>query len=80
MTLWHLMRAVGETAAISAPTLVEAATGRLTPEICDQRLEHWAKKILEQAKITFEVEGLENAPAFESFVVSDTAWRTLLPL
>jgi 1-acyl-sn-glycerol-3-phosphate acyltransferase len=69
MTLWHLMRAIGETAAISAPTLVEAATGRLTPEVCDERLEHWAKKILKQAKVTFEVEGLENAPRGESFVV-----------
>jgi 1-acyl-sn-glycerol-3-phosphate acyltransferase len=69
MTLWHLMLAIGETAAISAPTLVEAARGTLTPEICDARLEHWAKKILSQAKVTYEVAGLENAPRDESFVV-----------
>jgi 1-acyl-sn-glycerol-3-phosphate acyltransferase len=69
MTLWHLARAVGETARISVPTLVEGLTGSLTPEICDERLQLWSRRLLLQAGVMLRVEGLERAPAGETFVV-----------
>ena len=69
MTMWHLARAVVETARISAPTIVEGLTGSLTPEVCDDRLLEWSRRLLEQAKIQLHVEGLARAPANEAFVV-----------
>lgn len=69
MTMWHLARAVVETARISAPTIVEGLTGSLTPEVCDERLLEWSQRLLGQAKIKLHVEGLERAPASEAFVV-----------
>jgi 1-acyl-sn-glycerol-3-phosphate acyltransferase len=69
MTMWHLARAVAETARISAPTILGGLTGKLTPELCDERLLEWSRRLLAQAKITLQVEGLERAPANEAFVV-----------
>lgn len=69
MTLWHLARAVAETARISVPTLVEGLRGSLTPEQCDERLQLWSRRLLVQAGVTLRVEGLERAPANETFVV-----------
>jgi 1-acyl-sn-glycerol-3-phosphate acyltransferase len=69
MTLRHLAQAIVETARISIPTLVEGITGKLTPQICDQRLFDWSAKLLEQAQITLQVEGLERAVPGEAFVI-----------
>jgi 1-acyl-sn-glycerol-3-phosphate acyltransferase len=73
MTLWHLARAVVETARISAPTIAEGLTGALTPEVCDERLAEWSRRLLLQAKITLRVEGLDRArtpgETDETFVV-----------
>ena len=69
MTLRHLMHAVIETGRISAPTLVEAALGKLSPAACDLRLEQWSARILERAGIELKTVGLEHAPAGEAVVV-----------
>jgi 1-acyl-sn-glycerol-3-phosphate acyltransferase len=69
MTLWHLLRAAGTTARICAPTVVEAAVGRLTAETCDARLDFWSKSLLEQAQISFTVSGFEQIPPGETFVL-----------
>jgi 1-acyl-sn-glycerol-3-phosphate acyltransferase len=71
MTLWHLARAVGETVRISAPTIVEGLTGRLSPAICDARLLEWSRRLILQAGIRLQVDGLDRAPApgDEAFVV-----------
>jgi 1-acyl-sn-glycerol-3-phosphate acyltransferase len=69
MTLWHLTRAVAETAWISVPTVVEGALGRLTTEACDRRLDSWSRRLLSQAEIEIETRGLEHAAADEAFVV-----------
>ena len=69
MTLWHLARAVAETARISVPTLVDGLAGSLTPELCDERLQLWSRRLLLQAGVMLRVEGLERAPAGETFVV-----------
>jgi 1-acyl-sn-glycerol-3-phosphate acyltransferase len=69
MTMWHLARAVVETVRISAPTIVEGLTGSLSPEVCDERLLEWSRRLLLQANVTLHIEGLERAPANEAFVV-----------
>jgi 1-acyl-sn-glycerol-3-phosphate acyltransferase len=69
MTLRHLAQAIVETARISVPTLVEGISGKLTPEVCDQRLFAWSGILLEQAKIQLEVAGLERAPRSEAFII-----------
>jgi 1-acyl-sn-glycerol-3-phosphate acyltransferase len=69
MTLGHLTAAVYDTASISIPTLLDGLRGTLTPEACDQRLASWSQKLLARAHIELRVEGLEHAPASETFVV-----------
>lgn len=69
MTLWHMTRAIAETAWISVPTVAEGAVGRLTPEVCDRRLDSWSRRLLEQAEIEVTTYGLEHAPPGETFVI-----------
>jgi 1-acyl-sn-glycerol-3-phosphate acyltransferase len=69
MTIKHLVLSIAETARISAPTLIEGVTGKLTPEDCDQRLTNWSARLLRQAKIDLRVQGAANAPAKQTFVV-----------
>lgn len=69
MTLWHLSKAIAETARISVPTLLEGVAGRLTAETCDRRLDHWSRRLLEQVGIKVTTHGLELAPASETFVI-----------
>lgn len=69
MTLWHLTRAIAETAWISVPTVFDGALGRLTPELCDRRLDSWSRRLLEHAEIVVTTYGLEHAPEGETFVI-----------
>ncbi len=69
MTLLHLSRAIVETAWISVPTVIDSALGRCTSEGCDRRLDSWSRRLLEQARVNIDVEGLDNAPEGETFVV-----------
>lgn len=64
-----LARAAVETLRISLPTLVQAARGTLTPEICDDRLDSWSRQLLAQAGIRLNVSGRENLVPGEAFVV-----------
>jgi 1-acyl-sn-glycerol-3-phosphate acyltransferase len=49
-----------ETLAISWPTVVDTLAGRLTKRICDDRLEGWAREVIENARITVTVSGRER--------------------
>jgi 1-acyl-sn-glycerol-3-phosphate acyltransferase len=69
MTIWHLSRAILETAWISMPTVIDSALGRVTSDACDRRLDSWSRRLLEQARVRVEVHGLDNAPEGETFVV-----------
>lgn len=51
-----------EAIAVSAPTIVDAALGRLTRETCDRRLASFAGHVIENARITVRVHGRENVP------------------
>lgn len=61
--------AVAETLRISAPTVVDAALGRLTREACDHRLAEWSTRLLREAEVDLDVHGDEHARTGEQFVV-----------
>jgi len=63
------LRNVYETLAISAPTVVEALRGRVTKELCDQRLEHWSRAVLDNAGVALEVHGRENLARGETYLI-----------
>jgi 1-acyl-sn-glycerol-3-phosphate acyltransferase len=58
-----------ETLAISWPTVIDALHGRLTKEICDDRLEGWAKEVVENARITVTIAGRQNLRPGETYLV-----------
>ncbi len=62
--------AVAETLRISAPTAVEAAFGRLTRQSCDRRLSSWSSRLMREAAIDLDVQGLDRIrDADETFVL-----------
>jgi len=69
MSIGHLLRAVGVTLRISVPTLFDAMLGRLSPEVCDDRLDWWSKRLLSQAEVTLQTTGVEHVGGGEAFVV-----------
>src|SRR5690606_25848764 len=60
---------MAETLAISAPTLVEAMVGRVRRPVCDERLDRWSRRLLQQAEVTLDVRGYERVPQDETFIL-----------
>jgi 1-acyl-sn-glycerol-3-phosphate acyltransferase len=58
-----------ETLAISWPTVVDALHKRVTKKICDDRLEGWARAVVENARLTVDVVGRENLRPHETYLV-----------
>jgi 1-acyl-sn-glycerol-3-phosphate acyltransferase len=69
MSIGHLLRAAGATLRISVPTLFDALLGRLTPEVCDARLDWWSERLLGQAEVSLETHGVEHARGAGALVV-----------
>lgn len=63
------LRAASLTLRIIVPTLVDAATSRLSTERSDERIRWWATRVLAQADATLTVHGVENVPADEPLVI-----------
>ena len=63
------LRTIATTARVCAPTVVEAALGRLRRETIDARLEHWSRAAVRLADIRLEVEGLEHIDPGQTYVV-----------
>jgi 1-acyl-sn-glycerol-3-phosphate acyltransferase len=63
------LRNVYETLAVSVPTVVEAVQGRVTKEVCDHRLERWARHVVENAGMDLEVLGRENLEPGATYLV-----------
>lgn len=51
---------LAETFRVCAPTVLDAALGRVDREVCDRRLAEWADNALRLAEVKLEVEGLEH--------------------
>lgn len=73
MSIGYLLRAAGVTLRISVPTLFDALLGRLTPGVCDARLDWWSKRLLAQAKVSLQVSGVENARGATRFASPEGA-------
>ncbi|HMY20938.1 MAG TPA: lysophospholipid acyltransferase family protein, partial [Polyangium sp.] len=58
------------TARITVPTVVDAALGRIDPDVLDKRLSKWAQTMLEEARITIVVKGREHlGDGHETFIL-----------
>lgn len=63
------LRNVYETFAISAPTVVDAFRGTVSRQVCDDRLEGWAERVVAHAGMTVHVDGRENYDATRTYLV-----------
>lgn len=60
---------VYETLAICVPTVVDAATGRITKARCDTRLERWSSQIVSGVRMHLTVNGRAHMVSGETYVV-----------
>ncbi len=60
---------VGETLAISLPTVLESSISGTSKENCDRRLESWSRKIVAHADIRLTVKGGENIDEKRTYLV-----------
>src|ERR1700690_1968073 len=60
---------MGETLAISVPTVVDAARGRLTKLVCDDRLESWSGRVVKHLGLDVEVVGREFLDPHATYLV-----------
>src|SRR4051794_22199802 len=63
------VRAMYETLAISAPTVLEAVVGRVTMDKCDARLSRWSRRLFEQVQSHVQVDGLEHLDPAQSYIL-----------
>ncbi|MEO7038374.1 MAG: lysophospholipid acyltransferase family protein [Polyangiaceae bacterium] len=69
MSLRQLLQAAYATLRISVPTIVDSMRGRLSVEVCDERLAWWSKRLLSSAQVSLRTSGLAHAESNEAFVV-----------
>ncbi len=60
---------LAETFRVCAPTVVEAALGRLTRQTCDRRLHEWSRNAVRLADIELVVNGREHVDRTASYLV-----------
>jgi 1-acyl-sn-glycerol-3-phosphate acyltransferase len=65
------LRNVQETLAVCFPTLVEAVQGKVTRQVCDDRLAKWSQNIVENLGIELDVRGRENIGTGPYLVMSN---------
>ncbi len=58
-----------ETLAVSFPTVVEALGGRVTKQICDDRLDQWSRVVVRNAGIELDVRGREHLVSGRTYLV-----------
>ncbi|MFO0692161.1 MAG: lysophospholipid acyltransferase family protein [Polyangiales bacterium] len=58
-----------ETVRVCAPTIVEAALGKVEREVCDRRLEDWAETAVRLARIDLTRSGLEHIREGQTYIV-----------
>lgn len=60
---------MAETLAISVPTVLDAARGKLTKRACDDRLSSWSTRIVDHLGMRIEVEGREHFDPHATYLV-----------
>jgi 1-acyl-sn-glycerol-3-phosphate acyltransferase len=63
------LRNMAETLGISLPTVVDAARGKLTREVCDERLSRWSERVARHLDMHIEVSGREHFDPHASYLV-----------
>jgi len=63
------LKNVYETLSISASTVVDEVRGTISKDICDDRLEHWASKVVTNAEMMISVHGRENIDPKVTYLV-----------
>jgi 1-acyl-sn-glycerol-3-phosphate acyltransferase len=63
------LRNIYETLAISFPTVVDAIAGRVTKQVCDERLDRWSRNIVANAGMDLQIEGRDNMRPGETYLV-----------
>jgi 1-acyl-sn-glycerol-3-phosphate acyltransferase len=69
MSLLRTLQAISTTATITLPTVADGLLRRVTAEKSDERLDWWAKKLLDDAGVELEVRGADNVPEGEALVL-----------
>jgi 1-acyl-sn-glycerol-3-phosphate acyltransferase len=55
--------------AVCLPTVVEAVQGRVTKQVCDERLERWSRHVVENAHMHLDVTGREHVQPGHTYLV-----------
>jgi 1-acyl-sn-glycerol-3-phosphate acyltransferase len=58
-----------ETLAVSWPTMLEALQGKVTKQLCDERLTAWSRNIVQNARIDLDVVGRERLDRGRTFLI-----------
>jgi 1-acyl-sn-glycerol-3-phosphate acyltransferase len=69
MSVSQLLQAVYVTLRISVPTIFDSMRGRLSEQVCDERLAWWSQQLLKRAQVSLEAEGSAHVESKEAFVV-----------
>lgn len=59
-SVWIAMKGILRTLGISVPTVWESLRRRIDKTVIDERLQGWAKALLQDAEITLQIEGREH--------------------
>jgi len=68
-SLGVIAHAAWETLRISVPTIVDAARGAVSAQVCDGRLHSWSRKLLDEARISLEVGGREHIAKGSGYIL-----------
>jgi len=58
-----------ETLRVSLPTIVDAARGAVSAEVCNERLDSWSRQLLNEASIYLDVQGREHLMPGQGYIV-----------
>jgi 1-acyl-sn-glycerol-3-phosphate acyltransferase len=68
-SLVRSLASVYETLAISWPTVLDAALGRVQKDVCDARLASWCKKVIQHTRMDITVRGKEHMKSGSTYLV-----------
>ena len=60
---------IKETLAISFPTVADALLGRVTIARCDERLDHWSRRLVEGTRAELRIHGREQIDWSRAYIV-----------
>lgn len=58
-----------ETLRVSLPTIIQATRGTVSPEVCNERLDAWSRRLLNHAGVRLEINGREHVIPGKGYIV-----------